>query len=80
MGDQVTVKIIKFPGITKLDMPPDDILDAAKDRLDGVVIMGFTKDGKEYFASSYADGGMAIWLAERMRHKLMKIVDEWSET
>lgn len=66
-------KVIPFTGITKLDIPTDRVLDAAIGKLEGVVIMGWDKDGKEYFASSYADGGTVIWLAERMKKMLLEM-------
>ena len=39
-------KIINFTGITKLNLPVDRVLDAAKETLEGVVIMGWTTDGR----------------------------------
>lgn len=68
-------KVIPFTGITKLDMPPDYILEAAKGRCEGLVILGFDNDGGEYFTSSYADGGTVIWLLERCKAKLMAMVE-----
>jgi len=72
-------EVVVFTGITKLDLPPDRLLEAAVGQLEGVVIVGYDKDGKEYFASSYADGADALWLLERMKLKLLRIVDEMSE-
>lgn len=69
-------KVIPFKGITKLDLDPDTILESNKDKLEGVVIMGWDKDGKEYFASSYADGGTVLWLVERMKKALLEIGGE----
>ncbi len=69
-------KIIPFSGITKLDMPPDYILEASKEKLEGLIIIGYDKDGDEYFASSYADGGTVIWLLERCKQKLLATVKE----
>jgi hypothetical protein len=66
-------KVIKFTGITKLDLPVDRVLDAAKETLEGVVIMGWTTDGEEYFASTYADGGTVLWLVERMKKMLLEV-------
>lgn len=66
-------EIVNWSGITRLDMPPDRILEAAKDKLEGVVILGFTKDGDEYFASSYADGGEMLWLLERAKKALLSM-------
>lgn len=72
-------KIIPFTGITKLDMPPDAILDRAKEAgLEGVLVIGYTKDGKEYATSSYADGGTALWLLERTKKKLLDVPETWS--
>ena len=66
-------KVIPFTGITRLDMPPDQILEAAKGRLEGVVIVGYGIDGEEYFASSYADGGTVNWLLDRCKLELLSI-------
>lgn len=68
-------KIIPFTGITKLDMPADFVLEAAKGKLEGVMILGYTTDGEEYFASSYADGGTANWLLDRCKLQLLKVPD-----
>ena len=67
--------VIRFPGITRLDLDPDRVLQEAVGKMEGVVIVGYDKDGDEYFASSYADGGTTLWLLERCKHKLMKIGD-----
>ena len=66
-------KIIYFTGITKLDLPPDQILEAAVGKMEGVVIMGWDAQGDEYFASSYADGGTVLWLLERMKKQLLEV-------
>jgi hypothetical protein len=66
-------KVVPFTGITKLDLPPDRILEGAIGELEGVVILGYKKDGTEYFASSYADGGDVLWLLERLKLKLLNI-------
>lgn len=68
--------VVNFTGITKLDLPPDRILEQAKGELEGVVIIGYDKDGKEYFASSYADGGTVLWLMERCKTKLLDVVEQ----
>lgn len=65
-------KVIPLNNITRLDLPADRILEAAKETVEGVVIMGYTKDGEEYFASSYADGGIVLWLMERLKAQLIK--------
>lgn len=72
--------VVNFSGITKLDMPADRILEAAKGTLDGgVILIGYDNDGDEYFASSIANGPDVLWLLERMKIKLLGIVDELDE-
>jgi hypothetical protein len=64
--------VVVLGGITKLDIPPERILSAALEaELSEVVIMGRDQEGNEYFASSIADGADVIWLAERMKLKLI---------
>lgn len=59
-------------GVTKLDIPADRVLEQAIDKLDGVLVIGYDKDGDLYAASSYADGGMVMWLLEHCKYKLME--------
>lgn len=66
--------VIPWNGVTKLDTDPQQIIrQAALSNLAGVVIIGFTADGEEYFASSYADGGNVIWHLERAKFKLLSL-------
>ncbi len=72
MGD-----VIPLPIVTRLDVNPERVLESAKDAgLEGVVVIGFDKDGNEYFASSYADGGTVLWLLERLKKKLLEVPDD----
>ena len=65
-------EVVILNTITKLDIPPERILDAAKKAdLESVVILGYTKEGKYYGASSLADGGDVLWLMEITRDKLL---------
>ena len=70
--------IILFDGITKLDLPADRVLlKAAQEAdLESTVIIGFTKDGDFYFASSLADGGNVLWLLELAKRELFNKADE----
>lgn len=68
MGD-----VIRFNGITRNNLNPEDILSEAKDRLKTVVILGYEEDGSMYFASSVADGGDVLWLLEKTKQKLLDI-------
>ena len=72
----MTDNVIELKMITKMDLPPDRILEAAKGRLETCIIIGYNKDGSEYFASTKADAGEVIYHLERAKYKLLKICDE----
>lgn len=66
------MKIIKFPGSTKNDLPVKDVINGAiKNELSGIVILGYDKDDFEYFASSFADRTEVLWLLERCKAFIM---------
>lgn len=67
----MAAKIITFNGMTRHDLPPDRILEEAKGELEGCLILGFDKEDRFYFASSYADGGLLLWLMEACKAELM---------
>lgn len=68
--------VVDFPGITKLDIPAERILDrAVKADLTDVVVIGYTKEGERYFASSYASGPEVLWLLENAKHDLITVVE-----
>ncbi len=68
-------EVTKFPGITRHDLNPDDVLQEAIGDFSEVVICGFDKDGNQVFRSSVADGGQALWHLERAKWALMKTTD-----
>lgn len=68
MGELVT-----FRGITRLDLPPERILEAAKSKLKHVVVLGYDKEDNFYFASSMADGGDVLWLIETLKLRLLQV-------
>jgi hypothetical protein len=68
MGD-----VINLRGVTYLDLPVDRVLESAKSGLDGVVLIGWDKEGSFYFASTYADGGDVIWLIEKAKLALLSV-------
>jgi len=68
-------EVVEFTGYTYLDIPPDRVLENCKDLLDSVVLIGYTKEGEEFFSSSIADGADVLWLLERAKLKLLTIVD-----
>ena len=65
--------VIPFNGVTRLDLDPDTVLENTKGKLEGFVICGYDKNGEEYFASTYADGGDVLWLLERLKLRLLTI-------
>jgi hypothetical protein len=71
MGDVIDLNMI-----TRLDVDPDKMLSKAIGKLEEVVILGTTKEGDEYFASSRAAADVPIYLCERAKHRLMKLIDE----
>lgn len=67
-------RVIPLGCITKLDLPVDRVLESAKGMdLEGVVLLGYRKNGDQYFASTYADGGEVIWLLEMCKKQLLEI-------
>jgi len=69
-------KVIPLGNITRLNIPADQVLVAAIDKLESVIIIGYDKEGQEYFASSIADGGDTLWLVERFKKRLLEIPEE----
>lgn len=49
------------------DLSPDNVLSAAKGRLDDVMVIGFRPDGSVYFASNTGDIGKILVLLERAK-------------
>ena len=68
--------VINFPGITSLDLDADRVLVSIQEqKLVGFVLAGYTESGEEFFSSTYADGGDALWLIERFKKALLETVD-----
>ena len=65
--------VTNIGGITKLDLPPDRVLEAARGKLSSVVIIGYDNEENEYFASSIADGPEVLWMLERAKMKLLTV-------
>lgn len=68
----MTDNVINFGGGTFLDLPPDRVLSAATGKLEGVILLGYDKEGNEYFASSYGDATEILWLLERCKKRLLE--------
>lgn len=68
--------ILIVTGLTCPDIPVDKVLEAAIGELKDVVIIGTYKDGREFFASSIADGPNVNWMLDRAKKALIEIIDE----
>lgn len=68
-------KILKFNGETRLDIDPDDILDAAKGNLKSALLIGYDVNGALYIASSSGDKAESLWLMECCRKIMMEDVE-----
>jgi len=69
----MTGNVIPLGNVTRLDLPPDRILEKAIGNMEGVVVIGYDTDGELYFASSYADGGTVMWLLEKCKKALLEV-------
>jgi hypothetical protein len=68
-----TMTVVLLPVVTTLDIPVARIIDGARDAdLDDILVLGTTKDGLNYFASSQADGAQALWLIEHAKMRLLQ--------
>jgi len=66
--------VVILPVVTRLDIPVERILSAAKEaEMSEVVIIGFDKDGDFYFSASKADAGDVIWCLEMAKKKLLEV-------
>lgn len=75
MTDEPTSNnIVRFTGLTKLDLEPDTILQKAIGELKEVLIIGTTKDGNQYLASSSADAKNMIWHIETAKFMIMESI------
>ena len=64
----MTAEIITPSFNTRLDIPPERVLDAAKEaKLDDVLVIGRTNDGELYMACSTGDGPEILWLIENAK-------------
>ena len=58
---------------TCADLPPDLVIKAAGEAgLSSVMLIGWTKDGELYLASSQGDAAENLFMTECARHELMR--------
>lgn len=81
--DKPSLKVIKFEP-KRAEKPEaeegvsidcDKVLNGALGRLSTVVIVGYTKEEYEYYASSTDDSAEIVWLLERMKKFLLDEAD-----
>jgi len=81
MTDYDDTNVVNLPVITKLDIEPRRMLNAAmKSDLDSLVLIGFTQTGDFYFASNRGDAGTVMYLMETAKYKLIEICSEMEIT
>jgi hypothetical protein len=68
--------VVRFSGVTRLDIDPDQVLQEAIGKVQGVVVAGYDEDGEEYFASSYGSVAETLFLLERFKKYLLETHDE----
>lgn len=76
----MTASITDLPTITTLPLSPEKLLEAAKDKLTDVLILGWDKEGNFYAASSDADMARNLYLASKFAHKIhadYTPLDDW---
>ena len=68
---------INFEGVTYGRVPPENVLDGAKEEgLKEVIVLGYTADNEEYFASSMGSSGDNSFLCHRFIHYLLESESE----
>ena len=63
--------VVNLPVVTRLNLDADRTLDNLSGKLEGFILAGYDKDGNEFFSSTYADGGDALWLLRRCEMALL---------
>ena len=68
--------VVDFNGITRLPSDPDRVLKKAIGNVETAVIIGYDKEGNEYFATSEPDGPAVLWLLERIKLRLLTVMTD----
>jgi hypothetical protein len=64
-------EVVELGCWTTLEVPPDKVLKGAVGCMNQVLVLGYDKEGEEYFASSWGDRAELLWLVERFKQQLM---------
>ena len=65
--------VVQMNWPTRYDISPETVLEAALDKLQDAVVIGYDKEGEFYFASSKASGPEVLWLLELAKTFLIDI-------
>lgn len=66
--------VVILPVVTSLPIPVERVLGKAVEAdLKTVVVLGYTREGEEYFASSISDGGEVNWLMDQLKLQLLNV-------
>lgn len=68
--------VSQMNNISTMPLLPDQILCEAVDELETVVVLGYDREGDEYFASNISDGPEVVWLLERSKIALLAVTAE----
>ena len=63
--------ILKFTGKTVNDIDADTALENTKNKLDGFILAGYSKDGDFWFSTTYGDAGKSLLLCEQFKRALL---------
>lgn len=65
--------VVQLPVVTSLNLDPDLVLSGAMGTLESAIVIGYDKEGFEYFASSISNGPEVLWLLERLKKLLLEV-------
>jgi hypothetical protein len=68
--------VVNLPVVTRLNLNADRTLESLIGKLEGFVLAGYDREGIEFFSSTYADGGDALWLLKRCEMALLSREEE----
>jgi hypothetical protein len=63
--------VVPFSGLTKGEVPVDNVLEGAKGRIKRVLVLGITHDDMLYAASSDGKASELLWMVEQWKYHLM---------
>lgn len=73
--EDLGANVLVLPVSTSHDLPVNRVLQQAHDAdLETCIVIGFDKNGEEYFESSIADGAEVNWCLDRAKLKLLSMV------